>query len=108
MQWVQNHRARLKNVHIYATGHTGGLIQESCHDLQITCLKSGPRGGDQQVGALIAENKLDALFFFIDALSPHPHDVDVKALFRLATLYNIPFASNEATANLIVKNYHKK
>ena len=70
--------------------------------LSVTLLKSGPLGGDAQLGAMIAEGRLDVLIFFVDPLSPQPHDVDVKALIRMATLADIPFACNPATADLIV------
>ncbi|MGS2722668.1 methylglyoxal synthase [Porticoccus sp. GXU_MW_L64] len=104
LEWVKTHRKELGNCHIVATGTTGGLISKACPELDIEPLKSGPLGGDQQIGARICEGKLNALIFFIDPLSPMPHDVDVKALTRLATLYNIPHAYNQATANLIAEN----
>jgi methylglyoxal synthase len=69
----------------------------------LTRLKSGPLGGDQQIGAMIAEGRLDALFFFVDPLSPMPHDVDVKALTRVAEVYDIPLALNPATADLVIR-----
>lgn len=96
------HMARLARCVLTATGTTGARIGEACPSLAITRLKSGPLGGDQQIGALIAEGKIDALFFFVDPLSPHPHDVDVKALTRLALVYDIPMACNLATANLLL------
>ena len=67
-------------------------------------MKSGPLGGDQQIGALIAEGKIDALIFFVDPLTPLPHDVDVKALMRLAIVYDIPMALNRATAEILLQN----
>ena len=70
--------------------------------LDVTTVKSGPLGGDQQIGALICEEKLDALVFFVDPLSPMPHDVDVKALTRLAVVYDIPMALNVSTARLVL------
>ena len=88
---------------IVATGTTGGLIQEACPTLKITRVKSGPLGGDQQIGALIAEGRIDGLIFFVDPLSPMPHDVDVKALMRLASVYDIPMALNRATAEILVQ-----
>ena len=102
-EWVKRHERRLAAAQIYATGQTGGLAAKTCPNLSITRLKSGPLGGDQQLGAMIAEGKLNMLIFFVDPLSPHPHDVDVKALLRLATLYDVPFACNAATADLLVE-----
>jgi methylglyoxal synthase len=98
------HADFLKGCDIVATGTTGGRIVEACPGLQITRMKSGPLGGDQQIGALIAEGKIDALIFFVDPLTPLPHDVDVKALTRLAVVYDIPMALNRATAEMILKN----
>lgn len=88
---------------IVATGTTGGRVLDACPGLRITRLKSGPLGGDQQIGALIAEGKVDALIFFVDPLTPMPHDVDVKALMRLAIVYDIPMALNRATAEMILR-----
>jgi methylglyoxal synthase len=100
--WVRRNHAAFAGVRLYATGQTGARVARACPSLSIDRLKSGPLGGDQQLGALIAEGKLHMLIFFIDPLSPHPHDVDVKALLRLAILYDVPFACNVATADLIV------
>jgi methylglyoxal synthase len=102
--WVRRNTPKLSGVSIFATGQTGARVARANTSLRIRCLKSGPLGGDQQLGALITEGKLHMLIFFIDPLSPHPHDVDVKALLRLAILYNVPFACNEATADLIVQD----
>ncbi|HHZ09837.1 MAG TPA: methylglyoxal synthase [Rhizobiales bacterium] len=88
---------------IVATGTTGGRVAEACPDLTISRLKSGPLGGDQQIGALIAEGAIDAVIFLVDPLTPMPHDVDVKALMRLAIVYNIPLALNLATARVLVE-----
>lgn len=96
------HEGYLKDKALFATGTTGGRILEALPRLDLVRLKSGPLGGDQQLGAMIAEGRLDVLIFFVDPLSPQPHDVDVKALIRMATLANIPFACNPATADLIV------
>ena len=92
---------------LFATGTTGGRVMERCPSLSITRLKSGPLGGDQQIGAMIAEGRIDALFFFVDPLSPHPHDVDVKALMRVALVYNIPMALNRATAERLIATFSK-
>jgi methylglyoxal synthase len=101
VEWARAHAAFLADKTLYATGTTGGRVLEALPDLNLTRLKSGPLGGDQQLGALIAEGRLDVLIFFVDPLSPQPHDVDVKALIRMATLADIPFACNPATADLI-------
>lgn len=97
------HRTELAGHDIAATGTTGALVLAACPELAITRLKSGPLGGDQQIGALIAEARIDALIFFVDPLTPMPHDVDVKALMRLALVYDIPMALNRATAELLFK-----
>lgn len=104
VDWVLAHAEDLSRHSIYATGTTGTRLQAACPHLSIKLLQSGPHGGDQQLGAMICERKLDVLIFFVDALSPHPHDVDVKALTRLAILYDIPQAYSESTANLIMKS----
>ena len=105
--FVRDNRETLRGFALYATGTTGGRILEACPELMLTRLKSGPVGGDQQIGALIADGRVGALIFFIDALSPLPHDVDVKALTRLAVVYDIPMALNRQTANIFV-HYLKK
>jgi methylglyoxal synthase len=96
--FARQHQAALSRFKIVATGTTGGRVQDACPDLQVTRLKSGPLGGDQQIGAMIATGDVGMLIFFIDPLSSLPHDVDVKALTRLATVYDIPMALNRATA----------
>jgi methylglyoxal synthase len=100
--FARDHRAVLAQCALYATGTTGARVAEACPELAITRLKSGPVGGDQQIGALIADGKISALFFFIDPLSPMPHDVDVKALTRLAVHYDIPMALNRRTADILI------
>jgi methylglyoxal synthase len=102
VEWAAMWAGPLASVAIYATGTTGTRIAEALPALDVVRLKSGPLGGDQQLGALIAEERIDALIFFVDPLSPHPHDVDVKALIRMATLADIPFACNKATADAIM------
>jgi methylglyoxal synthase len=101
-RFVALHEDTLRPFALVATGTTGARVMERCPSLFVTRLKSGPLGGDQQIGALIAEGRIDALFFFADPLSPHPHDVDVKALMRLALVYNIPMALNPATAERLI------
>ena len=100
--FVGAHAAALRQFDLFATGTTGARVVERCPDLEVTRLKSGPLGGDQQIGAMIAEGRLQALIFFVDPLSPHPHDVDVKALARLALVYDIPLALNRATAERLI------
>ncbi len=101
--FARAHERWLSAFSLYATGTTGGRILETCPTLKITRLKSGPLGGDQQIGAMIAEGRLSGLIFFIDPLSPMPHDVDVKALTRLSVVYDIPMALNRSTAELLIR-----
>jgi methylglyoxal synthase len=96
------HAAFLEGCAIVSTGTTGSLIAAANPGLSVRRLKSGPLGGDQQIGALIAESEVDAVIFLVDPLTPMPHDVDVKALMRLAIVYDIPMALNVATAEIIL------
>ncbi|RMF19095.1 MAG: methylglyoxal synthase [Gammaproteobacteria bacterium] len=101
LAWIVRHHARLTGATLMATGTTGRLIEEET-GLSVERYASGPLGGDQQIGARIAEGKVDMLIFFWDPLEPLPHDPDVKALLRLATLWNLPTATNEATADMLL------
>ncbi|MFM7023374.1 MAG: methylglyoxal synthase [Flavobacteriales bacterium] len=101
VEWVKSHLDRFKKHELIATGTTGKRIEDAT-GLKIQKLKSGPLGGDQQLGALICEQQLDMLIFFWDPLEPMPHDPDVKALLRLCSVYNIPVACNRATADFVV------
>ncbi len=101
--FARRNEALLKPFSIVATGTTGGRVLDACPSLDVTRLKSGPLGGDQQIGALIATGEVGMLIFFVDPLSALPHDVDVKALTRLATVYDIPMALNIATADILVR-----
>ena len=92
VEWVGANIDAFRNASVYSTGTTGRRLSEAMPDLNVTPLKSGPLGGDQQIGAMNCEPKLDALIFFVDPLAPMPHDVDVKALTRLATVYDLPMA----------------
>lgn len=103
VEWVAANVDAFLSAELVSTGTTGGLLSKAMPALNIVALKSGPLGGDQQIGAMICEEKLDALIFFVDPLSPMPHDVDVKALTRLATVYDLPMACSRSTADLIVK-----
>lgn len=103
IQWAQQHVEKLKRFNLVATGTTGTRVADQT-GLEVFRFKSGPLGGDQQIGALIAEGKLSALFFFWDPLNAQPHDPDVKALLRLCSVYNTPVACNLATANLLISS----
>ena len=96
------HADFLAGCDIIATGTTGGRIAAANAALRVKALKSGPLGGDQQIGALIAEGQVDAMIFLVDPLTPMPHDVDVKALMRLAVVYDIPMALNISTAQMLL------
>lgn len=99
--WALSNREQLARHELWGTGTTGGRIAEGT-GLPIERLKSGPLGGDAQLGAMIAEGRLDALIFFQDPLTAMPHDVDIKSLTRLATLYDILFAPNQRTADAVL------
>ena len=103
VEWARFNRDLLVAHDLSATGATGSLLAREL-DRDISRVRSGPLGGDQQVGARIAEGDLDVLIFFWDPLEPHPHDVDVKALLRIAALYNIPVACNRASADFIISS----
>jgi methylglyoxal synthase len=95
------HKAELSKHKLVATGTTGGILQKALN-LEMHCFKSGPLGDNQQVGAMIAELRLDCLMFFRDPLNPVPHDPDVKALLRLCSIWNLPVAYNIATADMLI------
>ncbi|MCL6706013.1 methylglyoxal synthase [Pseudomonas sp. R2.Fl] len=100
--FARQHETALGKWRIVATGTTGGRIQQACPSLDVHRMKSGPLGGDQQIGAMIATGEIDMLIFFVDPLTSMPHDVDVKALMRLAIVYDIPMALNRATAEMMI------
>jgi methylglyoxal synthase len=101
LEWAEYNRDILADHILYATGTTGKLLSERL-GLPVTCFQSGPLGGDQQIGALIAAGDLDMLVFFWDPMSPQPHDSDVKALVRIAVLWNIPIACNRTSADYLI------
>jgi methylglyoxal synthase len=99
--WAKVHKKALAKHELWATGTSGARVTEGTK-LKVHLLKSGPLGGDAQLGAMIAEGRLDALIFFQDPLTAMPHDVDIKSLTRLATLYDILFAPNRTTADAVL------
>lgn len=117
-EWVDWNSSKLCRHQLICTGTTGKMVEQTLsahaaapcadeepHDpLQVIRLKSGPLGGDQQLGAMIAEGKINAVIFFCDPMSAQPHDVDVKALLRISTLYNVPIALNRATADFLISS----
>lgn len=103
VEWAVYNKFRLAECELFATGTTGGLLEKAL-DQKVTKLQSGPFGGDQQIGALITEGKTDVLIFFWDPLHPLPHDQDIKALLRIAVLWNIPVACNRTTADFIISS----
>lgn len=101
LEWAAYNRATLARHDLVATATTGRLLEDEL-GLSVTCLLSGPLGGDQQIGALIASGRLDMLIFFWDPMSPQPHDSDVKALVRIAVVWNIPIACNRTSADYLI------
>ena len=118
IEWVKYNKKTLANHKLICTGTTGKLVLEaltevaneqashtkSSKELSVLRLKSGPLGGDQKLGAMISEGKIDILIFLWDPMQPQPHDVDVRSLLRIATLYNIPTATNRSTADFIISS----
>jgi len=101
LEWARFNREALAQHEVYSTGTTGKLLEQELEDIEIIKLQSGPLGGDQQIGAKIAEGDIDFLVFFWDPLEPLPHDPDVKALLRIAVVWNIPIACNRASADFM-------
>ena len=112
VEWSEFNRNTLANYSLIATGTTGALLEVALNQnrngedgfIEVRKLKSGPLGGDQQLGALISEGEVDMLIFLWDPMQPQPHDVDVKALLRISSLYNIPTACNRATADYLISS----
>ena len=113
IEWVEWNWNALLNHQLICTGTTGNLVEEALKSkldkdlvrkIDITKLTTGPLGGDQQLGAMIVEGKVDLIIFFWDPMEPQPHDVDVKALLRISVLYNVPTACNRSTADFIISS----
>jgi methylglyoxal synthase len=113
IEWVEWNWEILRQHRLICTGTTGRLVEQALQDkinekdktrINIRKLKSGPLGGDQQLGAMIAEGQVDVMIFFWDPMQPQPHDVDVKALLRITVLYNVPTACNRSTADFIISS----
>jgi methylglyoxal synthase len=103
VEWAKYNRDLLAHHEVYATGTTGDILEREL-GFKITRFQSGPLGGDQQIGAKIVEGQINFLIFFWDPLEPQPHDPDVKALLRMAVVWNIPIACNRASADFMISS----
>ena len=102
VEWALKNREKLKNFELCGTGNTSRRVAEAT-GLAVRSFLSGPLGGDQQIGAQVAEGKIDGIVFFCDPLTAQPHDPDVRALLRIAVVYDVPIATNTSTADCIIK-----
>ena len=103
LAWARFNKDELEHHELFGTGTTGSMVADEL-GLDVERFKSGPLGGDQQIGARIAEGGIDLVIFFWDPMQPQPHDVDVKALLRIATVYNVPMATNRASADFMISS----
>jgi methylglyoxal synthase len=103
IEWAKKNKALLENHELYGTGTTGRLLEEALN-IPVQKLLSGPLGGDQQIGAMVAEGKIDMIIFFWDPMEAQPHDPDIKALLRIGVVWNVPLACNEASADFILNS----
>jgi methylglyoxal synthase len=104
VEWTKYNKVAMQKCELFATGTTAKMLEKQL-ELKVHGLQSGPLGGDQQIGAMISEGKIDMLIFFWDPLEPLPHDPDIKALLRLAVLWNIPLACNRTTADMLFSSH---
>ncbi len=104
LEWADFNRLTLSKHKLFATGTTGQFLHDEL-GLRVTSFRSGPLGGDEQIGAKIVDGDIDFMIFFWDPMSSHPHDPDVKALLRIAVLYNIPVACNRSTADFVISSH---
>jgi len=103
VEWIKYNRGTLREHELYATGTTGKLVEKELN-IHVNKMQSGPLGGDLQIGAMISEGKIDLLIFFWDPLEAQPHDPDIKALLRIAVVWNIPVACNRTSADYIISS----
>jgi methylglyoxal synthase len=101
LAFAMDHLTVLKRYDLVATSTTGRLLIDKAH-LPVTCMLSGPLGGDAQIAAMVAEGKIEAVFFFVDPLGKHPHDPDIQGLLRICNVHDVPLATNAATASFII------
>ncbi|HXF68635.1 MAG TPA: methylglyoxal synthase [Thermoflexus sp.] len=102
VEWARRERDRLARYHLVATATTGRTLQEAL-GLEVTCVRSGPQGGDAQIAAMVVEGRIDAVIFLVDPLYAHPHEPDIRTVMRLCNVHNVPLATNLATASMVLR-----